>query len=68
MAEKHLHPQGCTARKLRQGPGATLAGPKLLAAVAGEINLRDLTCGDSCGGQAAINDAAQPERQTLLVI
>jgi len=68
MADQHLYPQGCIARKLRQGPGATLAGAQLLPADAREINHRDLARGGNSCRQAAIDDAAQPERRTLLVI
>jgi hypothetical protein len=66
-----LEPEAAAEHQLDQGlqgPGATLAGPQLLPADAREIDHRDLTCGGNSCRQAAINDAAQPQRRTLLVI
>lgn len=48
-----------------QPPSAALAGPKLLPADAREVDHRDLAGGGLSRGQAAIHDAAQPQRRAL---
>ena len=66
-----LEPEAAAEHQLNQRlqrPGATLAGPQLLPADAREIDHRDLTCCNNSCRQAAINDAAQPQRRALLVL
>ena len=51
-----------------QGPGATLAGPRLLPADARERDNKDLAGDGLSGRQSAIHDAARPQRRPMLVL
>ena len=66
-----LEPEAAAEHQLDQRfqlPGAALAGPQLLPAHAREVDHRDLAGGGLSRGQAAIHDAAQPQRRPLLVL